>query len=281
MYGNFNIPILVLNLDRDVNKLNETKKRLAKHHLSFARFPAVNADAIKFDDSTVTALCGAMCTNVMIAIFLSHRKMWQHIVDNNIEKAIIFEDDINILVDDFQSTFHNIWKETPNDVDILLLGCFICRHANNDFFSKMLMATVGFDRDEISVNDKIFKPKHFGGTHAYLVTYKGARKLLDVFKKATFHVDYVIARNPSIIVYASKEDIVTQDLSGKVSSNTSLDSYLLSVDFPVDHGKVSSLFMLNMPLFQIGGIKVTSNILIHLIVIILVIIVWKKYFNDI
>ena len=51
---------------------------------------------------------------------LSHYTIWKKMVDNNIDRAIIFEDDIGIPVD-FVSTFNKLTSELPVDYDLFYL----------------------------------------------------------------------------------------------------------------------------------------------------------------
>ena len=98
-----------------------------------------------FDENTSLGQIG--CT-------LSHLKVLRHIVDNNIESATIFEDDV---------LFHPNWKilskryyyHTPKNYDMIYIG----NQINTE-------------------SDKINTEPAFC-THAYIVTLLGARKLLN------------------------------------------------------------------------------------------------------
>jgi hypothetical protein len=89
-----------------------------------------------------------------IGCTLSHLKVLRHIVDNNIESATIFEDDV---------LFHPNWKilskryyyHTPKNYDMIYIG----NQINTE-------------------SDKINTEPAFC-THAYIVTLLGARKLLN------------------------------------------------------------------------------------------------------
>jgi len=90
---------------------------------------------------------------------LSHLNILQKIVDENIELATVFEDDV---------WFHPMWKtlseeyirETPTDYDILFIGN-------------------GLDSCRYGANTKKITNESCWCTHAYVITKQGAQKLLD------------------------------------------------------------------------------------------------------
>ena len=48
------------------------------------------------------------------------------------------------------------------------------------------------------INDYRYQPRRPAGTHAYMVSNKGARKLLELCKKASYHVDLDAWRHPEL-----------------------------------------------------------------------------------
>jgi GR25 family glycosyltransferase involved in LPS biosynthesis len=96
--------------------------------------------------------------------FLSHIELWKYIVDNNIEFATIFEDDIQ---------YHEKWdllapkyfEATPKDYELLYMGSQI----------------------DYMVKSHILRTPVFC-THAYLITLEGARILLKALLEAPMGV---------------------------------------------------------------------------------------------
>ena len=94
-----------------------------------------------------------------IGCVFSHLKLLKHIIDNQIQIATVFEDDVH---------FHPQWKElsalylseTPKDFDVVFIGNGLdsCRNKQNPL--------------------KITTESCFC-THAYIVTLEGAKKLLN------------------------------------------------------------------------------------------------------
>ncbi|RWS13354.1 glycosyltransferase 25 family member-like protein [Dinothrombium tinctorium] len=99
-----------------------------------------------------------------IGCFLSHYFIWEDIVKRNLSKAIIFEDDVL-----FEHKFKERMKKTVSalefheDVDFLYIG----RKRQGDA------------KDEYLVAKGFVKPTYSYWTLGYLITQRGAQKLLD------------------------------------------------------------------------------------------------------
>jgi len=105
---------------------------------------------------------------------LSHIKLWKYIIDNNIEFATVFEDDI---------IFHQHWNEivnkyiteTPNDYDIIYMGGQMEYVMGDPISSTMVWCT-----------------------HAYIISLKGAKKIL---KAILNHPNGIYALDSMLINY--------------------------------------------------------------------------------
>jgi hypothetical protein len=88
----------------------------------------------------------------------SHLKLYKHIILNNIEVCTIFEDDV-FFHPDWKMLASRYYDNTPKNFDIIFIGNQIdeCRNTNNI--------------------PKINSCSNFC-THAYIITIKGAQKLL-------------------------------------------------------------------------------------------------------
>jgi hypothetical protein len=75
----------------------------------------------------------------------------------------------------------------------------------------------------------LYEPIRPAGTHAYLVSFQGAQKLLQLCPKATYHVDLDAWRHSSLVlrmfdpmlVYQTFEDTTLTDLSPSTAYSTS------------------------------------------------------------
>ncbi len=97
------IPLFVINLDSSTEKMTFMQKQLDRLALSFERISAVRGIDLSADE--VSSVYSAELNRKRhhrnlspgeIGCYMSHRKIWQNMLDENIEFAIIIEDDINI-----------------------------------------------------------------------------------------------------------------------------------------------------------------------------------------
>ncbi len=102
-----------------------------------------------------------------IGCFLSHYFIWKYIADNNINHALILEDDC-IFLNSFNTVFQHILGINPNLYDYFTLG----RVANHNMYN------LG---PEIVIDGEYVIPKYSYNTHSYLITNSGAKILANDF----------------------------------------------------------------------------------------------------
>lgn len=102
-----------------------------------------------------------------IGCFLSHYSIWKQIIDNNIDVALILEDDC-VFNDDFNTKLTEILQIDTTTYDYFTLG----RNRNNNFYN------LG---PEIVIENDYVIPKYSYNTHSYLLTYTGAKILANEF----------------------------------------------------------------------------------------------------
>ena len=98
-----------------------------------------------------------------IGCFLSHYSIWKQIIDNNIDVALILEDDC-VFKDDFNTKFTEILQIDTTTYDYFTLG----RNKNNDVYN------LG---PEIVIENDYVIPKYSYNAHSYLLTNAGAKIL--------------------------------------------------------------------------------------------------------
>ena len=109
--------------------------------------------------------------------WISHLRIWKNIINENIDTALILEDDC-IFSDCFSEIFDNI---NINDFDIIYIG--------GRFHDKFIMS----NGIKISANiaKHNFSEKHDGWeldrtTHGYILSNHGAKILVDMFEKSDY-----------------------------------------------------------------------------------------------
>ncbi|WP_299291048.1 glycosyltransferase family 25 protein [uncultured Mucilaginibacter sp.] len=134
-----------------------------------------------------------------IAVASSHKKMYQYIKENHLQKVLILEDDAIPVEKNLQYLAETL-KQVPQDCELLFLGHIY----NNDFsfFGKLryyyltnFFYRIGL-RTKAVIRKKKSYPTNFSsllkkqgghiGTHAYALIGQGAAKLLDLQTPLTY-----------------------------------------------------------------------------------------------
>lgn len=245
--------------------MEKDKKRLdfiSKQISDFVRINAVDGSVDPRDDKNTTFFCKNFCTDAMIGIMRSHVKCWQYVVDNNLEYAIILEDDANLCIDFRKEVEKRIKSTKPTEWDIMLLGCFLCNSKNNDFFARTIMTSLNPFAYQKEYNELLYIPASWQGTHAYAVNRKSAQKLLSIFKKASYHIDYDMAHNDQLKVLSSIKQLATQNTTTEGSYNAVKTENSIFSGCKIDYGMVDVDFILTMPAGQVGGVKINSVLIV-------------------
>ncbi|CAG8772841.1 14754_t:CDS:1 [Racocetra fulgida] len=148
--------------------------------LDFDFFKAVS----KHDSAALSRLNESDLGAGVKACYLSHYEIFESIIKNDYESALIFEDDVDIelnITDIMTEVHHNL----PDDWDILYLGH--CAERDSKYIETNLTAHV------------LHKSGFAQCLHGYAVTAKGAMKLIEKLNidKPKNHVDIDI---PNLVV---------------------------------------------------------------------------------
>ena len=258
--------VLVINLDKDTERWGRCQKQLEKAGVQGIRIPGIyGADMTEQEyRKNTTCTCYYFCTRKEVGCWLSHRKCWQYIVDNNIESALILEDDC-ILVQDFQKKLKQYSKDIPENWDMILLGMLLeCTKQTcgplSKFANQARKILSGQQGENKYITENIYKPPSFQGAHGYVVSKKCAEKLLSLLHLADGGVDIAMARQlQNIKCYAVTPSLITQEAS--IETSTQSVNYPRSINSQLDkirEGSVGVGFMLSSPLIQIEGYLVNS-----------------------
>lgn len=97
-----------------------------------------------------------------IGCFLSHYTLWQHLVESDHSLIMVLEDDVR-FTDNFRAKYNATLSQVDwNTIDFLYLG----RKAQGE-------------GEEEVISSNLVKPKYSYWTIGYIITKRGARKLLD------------------------------------------------------------------------------------------------------
>jgi glycosyl transferase family 25 len=126
-----------------------------------------------------------------IGVTFSHRAIWSETAKNNYKNVVVFEDDV-ILSEDFRANLAELTKNIPEDADITFISVGrrrdkVCDYPNIDNIFR--------DFDHVKGNDVVAKIQPTNllfGTWAYIVSAKGAKKLLELTERCESSVDDII-----------------------------------------------------------------------------------------
>jgi GR25 family glycosyltransferase involved in LPS biosynthesis len=176
----FNELCLIINLDKSKDRFEFTYNNVKNAGFTnIQRFQAIDPsindiDQIwkyfgspKFDPTSP----GFITQKGHQGCMLSHLLIWNKVIKENIERIIIFEDDIR-----FHTEWHNYIndyiKNTPVNFDILYLGSEMLQHSSQDVTT---IPVVCF--------------------HAYMITLNGAKRLLNLIltcERGMYPIDCMI-----------------------------------------------------------------------------------------
>jgi len=211
-----------INMDRATDRLGAWMRRYKATDLygehSPIRFEAVDGKRVNISKHVTTKALRQILqserrqyrtlhyelTRGAVGCFLSHRGVWERLLESDSPAALVFEDD-SIIADDIGHVLDNIL--IPENTDILLLGYFC---------NKCKRTSCG-----------VARVRKFFGLHGYLITRVGAEKILKQPEMYTIgkQVDALLgefARKGVINIYATTKQHVVQDTGFKTSIQMTL-----------------------------------------------------------
>lgn len=161
----------------------------------------------------------------MLCCSLGHLKIYEHIVNNNIGKTLILEDDAIPQLASL-NIFKEIINELPDDWELFYLGYEKNElHGNKEKIKKTIYQLLN-NHSQLKFSREMYKnfyPESIGKylsvagfhdcTHAYSITLEGARKLISYQKPVSFNADNLLSflvLSGKIKAYISKPKLFNQ-----------------------------------------------------------------------
>ena len=202
------LPIYVINMQHDIEKREHMETICRKFQLNCQFIAAVDGKQLTekekkvvYDSQEAIDLTGQELLDGEIGCALSHKKIYQEIVDKKIPVALILEDDI-VLNENFPTLLENIDK-FPKNWELVLLGYHSCRSRSD------LPVMNVFHRKKISDCCQLVRLSEVAhGTYGYLITLKGAAKMLNILQKITMPIDHFTGVDKYVQMYAVSPVVV-------------------------------------------------------------------------
>lgn len=246
------ISIYVISLDTETGRarLDRLGRHLTKLGLSFHVQPGVHGKYLTPDKvaAMATPICGALCTPAMLGCGASHVAVWRRLIASGAPYAMVLEDDTE-LVPDIRDHLEVVVTSMRPDTDMVLLGCFVC----------------GTSPRSVPASQQSLVPKsRFAGTHAYIVTQRGAKRLLQLVDPVPYHIDTTIswhAIRGRLHIEAVAHDVATQSGGEATSANVGdrppgfPGTVYTALQHVHDPKGQSLFFYAGMPAFRLGGYR--------------------------
>lgn len=211
-----------------------------------------------------------------IGCAMSHLKAWKEFLNNkDDEYGIIFEEDV-VFVSNFKKRLSKIMKYIPKDFDIMYLGEFGGKTKCNFFTCLMQLFGNINKKHNIYINKYVRIPKVALGAHAYIISKKGATKLISFLEgNIKFHIDYCIQElagkglincyslNKRIVYQTSTNHNVNSSSSLNIDSNRPLILSKIFSHIYLDE-MITASYIWSVSVGRIGNVVIPNSMLIVL-----------------
>lgn len=217
---------------------------IAKHGIVAEWVPAVNARLHTREELVGNQNVSTFLPKVALAIAMSHLKVWKQFLSTNSECALVMEEDV-VLAENFRPQLMEALANTPDDMDVLYVGCTGAHATANPFCYFLAQCLFGCHPNAGPVNTHVFVPKCVFSLHAYVVSRRGATRLVDELSKGIFkHVDIQLNQ------LASQCRIRSYVLNNRLADQTSGSDISTSANQSSHHPCILQPFLQNILLDQ-------------------------------
>lgn len=222
-----NIPTYILGIKEPVKKIEYLKN----FGIDAEWFPGINPDnqTAEIFKEYASPFYNIFGKESVLRIGITHMQIWELAVKNKNRYTMIFEDDV-VLNKNFNKYFDTCLKNVPDDFDVLYLGAMAAYENNlcSAFISLFCGVLPGNYTD---VNDYIKIPHVAVGAHAYIVSLKGAERLLALLKGNLGTID--VDMNMLHLKKNIKSYIVYPELAYQTSTFNINKSTNINGNFPI------------------------------------------------
>lgn len=197
--NNEKINAKIINLKIHIEKYKDISEKLNQlNFCNYSRFDAVLGQDVfnkLLEENKIYKINNRMfLNNMMVGCWQSHYIIWKNMIDNNIEKLLIMEDDC-VFKENFVEKFNRTMELIKDKYyEILYLGY----SGTNVIFDKELhLLDYGCPRT----------------THCYILTLDGAKKLVDKLSRINYPIDELMGgmfNKKELIGYRTSELLVWQ-----------------------------------------------------------------------
>ena len=187
----------VINLKHRKDRWQQINKNFEGTGLTLTKWDAISGKDLpdNYIKKVTTDFCYHLCSPGLIGCWLSHYTLWNHLVKQNEKNVLILEDDA-FPTAHFNQRVDQILNDIPSNYDFVYFGC---TGSCNPQINQLFHFWTGNSNQEIYIGNlklgQLIYPIYPLATHAYLISNKGAKKLLNNknMGKIFNHIDYTLA----------------------------------------------------------------------------------------
>lgn len=184
------IPVFIVNLKSDKEKRHLMQKQLDEAGIKYEFVDAIDGSKLSdqekekvYSPQKAIEVFKRELSNGEIGCALSHLNIYRKMIEQKVEYAVILEDDVEICPD-FLNLIKN-FKEIQDECECLLLG------HNDDIKRDVFLYTSLWHKKKYIKNYKLYRfTKVAFGTYGYIMTLRGAQKLLHSVKTIDKPIDH-------------------------------------------------------------------------------------------
>ncbi|VEU33701.1 unnamed protein product [Pseudo-nitzschia multistriata] len=224
----------VINLDRDTERWETVVTELVAKGVPrkrIRRVSAVSGRDLSPGDlrANTTRVARTVCTPGTIGCFLSHRKVWQETEDGPEPYRVVLEDDV-VVAPGFLEKVRTVVREIDEaceetrdgNWDVVFLGALGCVHPEGRHGLNRIAAFFAgggrVPRRTLEGAPHCHVPRRPLGAHAFVLSKRGAGKLLKGCSRASGHVDVVAWGMPDLGVVSVHPMLAHQNNTGSPST---------------------------------------------------------------
>jgi glycosyl transferase family 25 len=171
------IPVFVINLGHRPDRRQAMREQLARVGLVPQFFPAIDGRALNREAVPALREAGEL-SDGEVGCHLSHLGVWREIAARGVDRALVLEDDV-LLSAALLGVLEQLTPQRLRDIDVVRLSS--------------LMRQVGKPLVPLADGFSLWLPtKSPSGLQGYVVTARGARRLVDAFSVPRLAVDTAV-----------------------------------------------------------------------------------------
>lgn len=210
--------VFVINLDDSKERMKRMDGYMKECGIDFSRVAGVDGRRMTDEEvrKEVSVMGNVLCERTVIGCAMSHKRVWEKVLNEKLESAIICEDDI-VFTDGYKEVFKEEFSKLKEKWDIFYLGSLGPCDENFSITNPISVILTLFRPESYLEREQ---PKFPLGLHCYAVSKAGCKKLLNMFKDIDYHLDLSIASKitefevkvcePNIVYQISEDSTISK-----------------------------------------------------------------------